>query len=248
MVKMPVDERQLSYTSTRTDIANIVPGNALNILDVGCSNGALGKHLKSLVAGRKVFGIEYDTVFADMASCSLDSVVKADVNTLDWHSVFDDQEFDCLIFADVLEHLANPEQCLSLALQRLVPGGYVIVSLPNVRHISALWSIFFRGTFPRRDRGIFDRTHLRWFTYADAKGLLHERGLRVSSESFALRWRDQGGGHFNRILNRLPFAVQRLALVREFLTYQVCFRAEATTLAAQPFGRTDHLIAKQSRH
>lgn len=244
---MTVDERQASYTSIRSEIANFVPGNACSILDVGCSNGALGLHLKSLLAGRKVFGIEFDTEFAEMASSCLDSVVKADVNTLDWHAVFDNQEFDCIIFADVLEHLVAPERCLSLALQRLAPGGCVIVSLPNVRHVSALWNIFFMGTFPRRDRGIFDRTHLRWFTYADAKGLLLESGLRVSSESFALRWRDQGGGLLNRILNRLPFAVQRLAPIREFFTYQICYRAEKNIPATQSFVPTNHLIAQQSR-
>lgn len=112
----------------------------------------------------------------------LDCVVEADVNTLDWQTVFDDQVFDCLMFADVLEHLVDPWRCLSLALQRLAPGGCVIVSLPNVRHVSVLWGIFFMGTFPRRDRGIFDRTHLRWFTYADAKGLLLESGLVVPEE------------------------------------------------------------------
>jgi len=218
-------------TSIHSEIVNFVPGNAISVLDVGCSNGALGKHLKSLAAGRKVFGIEFDAEFAEIASRSLDGVVKADVNTLDWDTVFDGQKFDCMIFADVLEHLVDPKRCLSLALQRLSPGGCVIVSLPNVRHVSALWSIFFRGTFPLHDRGIFDRTHLRWFTYADAEGLLQESGLRISSESFALRWRDQGGGFFNRLLNKLPFAIQRLAPIREFFAYQICFRAEAESMA-----------------
>lgn len=231
MVGQALDQRQEAYTAIRSEIVNFVPGNATTVLDVGCSNGALGKHLKTLAVGRKVFGIEFDANFVEIASRSLDSVVKADVNTLDWHTVFEGEKFDCMIFADVLEHLVDPKRCLSLAQQRLSPGGCVIVSLPNVRHVSALWNVFFKGTFPRRDRGIFDRTHLRWFTYADAEGLLQESGLQISSQSFALRWRDQGGGFFNRLLNKLPFAIQSLAPVREFFAYQICFRAEAKSIA-----------------
>ncbi len=201
------------------------------ILDIGCSNGTLGQHLKSLVVGRKVLGIEFDPSFADTASRRLDCVIEADLNTMDWDAIYGDEVFDCLIFADILEHLVDPGRCLNLALQRLAPGGCVIVSLPNVRHISALWSIFFIGTFPKRERGIFDRTHLRWYTYRDAKSLLFENGLQISSESFALRWRDQGGGLINRILNRLPLSVQRFPLIRELFSYQVCFRAIRRTVS-----------------
>ena len=131
------------------------------------------------------------------------------------------------IFADVLEHLVEPQRCLMQARKRLMPGGSIVVSLPNVRHISALSSIFLGGRFPRRESGIFDRTHLRWFTIADAHTLLSDCGFRASSSSFALRWGDRGGGRLNRLLNRLPTAAQGWSPVREFLTYQVCLRAEA---------------------
>ena len=101
-----------------------------------------------------------------------------------------------------------------------------MISLPNIRHVSVLQAIFLGGRFPQRDRGIFDRTHLRWFTIADAHSLLGDNGLRVSSMSVVLRWGDRGGGRMNRLLNRLPAAVQRWAPVRELLTYQMCLRAD----------------------
>jgi hypothetical protein len=53
---------------------------------------------------------------------------------------------------------------LRLLRPLLSPSACLIVSLPNIRHISALYSIFFSGSFPRRQRGIFDDTHWRWFT------------------------------------------------------------------------------------
>src|SRR6185436_18361828 len=71
--------------------------------------------------------------------------------------------FDALLFADVLEHLREPADVLARFATLLSPGGYVIASLPNVRHHTVLWNLFRRGYWPHRDRGIHDRTHLRWF-------------------------------------------------------------------------------------
>ena len=53
----------------------------------------------------------------------------------------------------------------------LEPGATVIVSLPNVGHWST-YAHLARGTWPRKPEGIFDATHLRWFTLRDAEQLL----------------------------------------------------------------------------
>jgi hypothetical protein len=66
---------------------------------------------------------------------------------------------------------------------------------------------------------------LRWFTLEDTDGMLAEAGFRREQRILSLRWGDQGGGRMNRLLNRLPPAVQELAPLREFLSYQVTLRA-----------------------
>jgi hypothetical protein len=48
-----------------------------------------------------------------------------------------------------------------------------------VRHWQTFWELGRRGSWPRRDHGLFDRTHLRWFTYWDARSLLEQAGLEV---------------------------------------------------------------------
>ena len=221
----PVLNRDSAYTTPRPDIFELVPAVARDVLDVGCSNGALGRSLKAAAPGRRVSGIEYDADFVRQAAASLDQVTQADLNRFDWDAAFGEQRFDCIIFADVLEHLVDPAACLRQALRHLQPQGCVVLSLPNVRHLSVLMSVFVGGRFPQRDRGIFDRTHLRWFTIADAHALLADAGLRVDTGSQAQRWGDRGGGRMNRLLNRLPAAVQKFGPVREFLTYQVSLRA-----------------------
>ncbi|NMM75347.1 hypothetical protein B2J88_45540 [Rhodococcus sp. SRB_17] len=222
---MHAEDRQASYTSVRADIVELVPHTADHVLDVGCSNGALGNALKDLKPGRTVCGIEFDKDFANDAARYLDAVANEDLNVMDWQVVLPGRSFDCLVFADVLEHLVEPQHCLNASLQRLKPGGTVIVSFPNVRHCSSFFAIFIRGRFPRRDRGIFDATHLRWFTVSDGQALLQGCGLTVTSMSLTLRWGDRGGGLVNKALGRLPKAVQHWGPIREFLGYQICFRA-----------------------
>lgn len=224
-VRRDNEQRDAAYTTARWDLVELVPDTAVQVLDIGCSNGALGAALKRAKPGRRVIGVELDEQFAAGAGNLLDEVVIANVEAIDWACQFPDQFFDCIVFGDVLEHLIRPDSVLDQALRKLTQGGAIVVSLPNVRHASAMSSIFVRGRFPQADRGIFDRTHLRWFTIRDARSLVGGAGLRVEKEVFNLRWGDRGGGLPNRLLQRIPDVVAGWGPVREFLTYQYSFRS-----------------------
>ncbi len=217
--------RQAAYTTTRPDVFLMVPAEAQYILDVGCSNGALGASLRAAALGRRVTGIEYDAELSAEARTRLDCVIQADLNRFDWEVDFSGQYFDCIIFSDVLEHLVDPEGLLEVAQKYLKVGGCFVISLPNIRHVSALLSIFGQGTFPRRDRGIFDRTHLRWFTIQDARRLLSDVGMLVEDASYSLRVRDRGDGLANKLARKLLGPLQAVRPVHEFLAYQFCLRA-----------------------
>jgi len=206
----------------------MVPSAAMSVLDVGCSSGALGASLKNGCPGRTVIGIERDAAFAALARRQLDDVICADLNQIDWSDAMMDRLFDCIIFADVLEHLMDPGRQLREAKRFLRSGGCIVISLPNIRHASALFAIFLKGTFPRRDRGIFDRTHLHWFTINDAKALVAEAGMCVEHVSCALRLGDEGGGIMNRLADKALGPIQGFFPIREFLTYQFCLRAVAS--------------------
>ncbi|MDX2380329.1 MAG: methyltransferase domain-containing protein, partial [Acidimicrobiia bacterium] len=128
------------------------------------------------------------------------------------------------VFADVLEHLRDPHHVLAQAVDRLAPGGTVVVSLPNIRHVSAIWSIVVRGTFPRRSRGLFDETHLRWFTTRDAVGLCAGVGLEVRDVDLNLRLLDAPGGTANDWIAGQAW-LGRVPLLRQFLGYQIVLTA-----------------------
>jgi len=61
----------------------------------------------------------------------------------------------------------NTESFIKFAYQKLSENGLLLISVPNIRNIKALWYIFFKGVFPRENAGLFDKTHLRWFTRND---------------------------------------------------------------------------------
>ncbi len=226
MTPSPIlDAGRVAYTTARPDIVNAVPRSALRILDVGCSNGAVGAALKIAVSGRTVAGIDADDTLLAEAAGRLDRVIKADLNEFSYSATFSPEMFDCMIFSDVLEHLIDPWTHLCEAVRCLCQGGSVIVSLPNIRHLTAIGSIFLKGTFPRRERGIFDRTHLHWFTISDGRKLVEQAHLQVADVDYTLRVRDRGGGLLNKLAIRGFEPVRKFFPIREFMTYQYCIHA-----------------------
>lgn len=198
--------RAPAYENPRPEVQALVPGNARRVLDLGCASGGLGAALKARQAA-EVVGIELDPALARDAAERLDDVVVGDLEQLAG-ALPALGEFDCLIAADVLEHLRDPWQVLTAFGALLAPGGTAVISLPNVRYWDTFRALGVRGVWPRLDEGIFDRTHLRWFTLVDARALLEDAGLHVDHVSpiYRLRpgvWRSERSG---RRLARTPLA------------------------------------------
>jgi hypothetical protein len=78
-----------------------------------------------------------------------------------------------------------------------------------------------QGRFPRRNEGVFDRTHLRWFTLHDARGLVDQSGLEVEAVERRIRYRRVGGAK----QTAAAALIARLPGPRAFLTYQHVIRA-----------------------
>jgi 2-polyprenyl-3-methyl-5-hydroxy-6-metoxy-1,4-benzoquinol methylase len=148
-------------------------GRPLRILDVGTADGYLGAILKE--QGHHLVGVEYDRVLAEKARLHYSFLHRADIETFDfpYH-----HEFDVVIFADVLEHLIDPEKVLRRALPTLRPNGQVIISVPNVANVVVRLALLF-GHFDYTDRGILDRTHLRFFTLASLRRLVDDCAFQI---------------------------------------------------------------------
>ena len=160
-------------------VANLLKGK-INILDIGCNDG----YLRKLYPRGKFTGIEYSATAAKMAKKNgYQSVRVGDLNNYQQFRIT--QKFQALVFADVLEHLIDPEKVLSYFIkQNLSRRGFVIVSLPNVAHLTIRLGLLF-GNFNYTDSGILDRTHFHLYTTQTAHILLQNAGLKIISSHFS---------------------------------------------------------------
>jgi len=152
------------------------------VLDVGCGYATTSQRLRAI--GNRVTGIESSEQAVKVATERLDEVIAADLQDVTAVSeAIGLRRFDCLIFADVLEHLPWPGVVLEEYLRFLAPGGSVLISLPNV----GLWSMrltLMAGRFEYGDTGVLDRTHLRFFTKRSARRLIEETGLVIHRHTY----------------------------------------------------------------
>ncbi|MGH3851995.1 MAG: class I SAM-dependent methyltransferase [Pseudonocardiaceae bacterium] len=166
------------YESARPDVQNLVPLGARQILELGCSSGRLGAALKTRQKAT-ITGVELDELYAKDAASRIDHVICASAEDFVAGAAPHGTSFDCLIAADVLEHLVDPWDVLAKAVTMLAPDATVIISLPNVLYWPEFRRLLTERRWPRDDAGIFDRTHLRWFTRGDAIELVEHAGLSL---------------------------------------------------------------------
>ncbi|HWQ03100.1 MAG TPA: class I SAM-dependent methyltransferase [Candidatus Nitrosotenuis sp.] len=174
----PAAAQQESYFSgERSELLALVPRGRRKVLDCGCGYGRLGAALKAR-DGCRVVGLERDARAAAVARKHLDAVMEQDAE-----APLNERGFDCMLYGDILEHLADPWGVLRAHAAALVPGGYVVLSVPNVRHFSVAWTLYARGRWRYARSGILDRTHLRFFALADARELVEQAGLVIEQVS-----------------------------------------------------------------
>ena len=162
------------YSSHSVIVGWLGEGRGRRLLDVGAADGLLSRLLTE--RGWKVTGLEADPVAAQAAAAHCERIVVAD---LDAGVPALEGEFDAIVCADVLEHLRDPAATLA-ALRRTLPAsGEVVVSVPNVAHLWMRMSLL-AGRFEYAERGILDRTHLRFFTRRTLAALVRGAGLRIA--------------------------------------------------------------------
>jgi 2-polyprenyl-3-methyl-5-hydroxy-6-metoxy-1,4-benzoquinol methylase len=177
--KIREDAEAASYFGApRVEMLDFVPSAAQTVLDVGCAEGAFSRAVKNRT-GAEVWGIEYDPKAAENAKAGIDHVLVGDAN--EQIAKLPDDYFDVIICNDVLEHLVDPYATLRQLRGKLKAGGVVVASIPNIRFLPALNSVVFRRDFPQEDAGIFDRTHLRFFTRRSMVRMFEESGFTMKS-------------------------------------------------------------------
>jgi 2-polyprenyl-3-methyl-5-hydroxy-6-metoxy-1,4-benzoquinol methylase len=155
------------------------PGD--RVFEGGVSSGYFAGVL--VRAGRRVDGHELDPAAAQRARDVCETVVVGDLQTFDPAAL--EPGYRLVLFGDTLEHIADPVPVLRGLRRKLTDDGHLVVSVPNV----ANWAVrlgLLVGRFEYRDRGILDRTHLRFYTRRSLAHMLEDAGFRVDRISGAI--------------------------------------------------------------
>lgn len=191
------------------------PGERRRLLDVGAGTGELSHLLAK--RGFEVTAVERYPLADGVAS------------QIEFHQADLDQglpplrgAYDWILCADVLEHVREPQLLLQRLRELLTPGGLIVASLPNSGH----W--YFRlhvlcGSFPRDEKGLFDRTHLHFFMWKNWVQLFEGAGYRleprhVTAPPLELRFPRSSESLWLKCANALGMAMAKLW--KELFAYQ----------------------------
>ena len=163
------------YSWSRPEVRNLIPEKAQRILDLGCGKGILGKALKR-ERDCHVEGIEINPQACNEAKTNLDKAYQANLDRE--IPIPPHEDFDCIVAADILEHLINPWQLLNVIQKHLKGDGCIVASIPNIAHPSIIANLL-NGRFPYEPAGILDITHLRFFTRSEIFKLFTQANLKI---------------------------------------------------------------------
>lgn len=163
------------YHIVRREIRQLLPKNPARILEVGAASGATLKWLKSLYPHSETTAVELNPALLDELKLNADVAIMGSID----EAFAQLKTYDLILLLDVLEHLPEATKCLQKLTKLLEPGGQVIVSVPNVAHLSVSIPLLLRRRFDYQDAGILDRTHLKFFVENTAIKLFNDADLIV---------------------------------------------------------------------
>jgi ubiquinone/menaquinone biosynthesis C-methylase UbiE len=151
-----------------------------SVLDIGCGNGQ--NSLKAAKIAKKVIGIEISSESLAIAqkTTELKKIrnIKFEIADLEKKLKFNNQNFDKVIFLDVLEHLLNRDMVLKEIKRILKKDGLLFLGVPNSE---TSWKRF------QRSAGInsfSDPDHKIEFSENSIKKLLKKHGFKIIDFSY----------------------------------------------------------------
>ena len=177
-----VDEIDPNSTHGRI-LSKINPGST--VLEMGCATGYMTKYMKEQL-NCAVDIVEIDDDACGIASQYARNSLCCDLSKMFWREKFDQERYDYILFADVLEHLVNPMTVLKSASELLKPEGQIIITIPNICHNDIMIRMFY-DLFTYTDMGLLDCTHIHFWGLRDFVMQCEQIGLHAKECNCILR-------------------------------------------------------------
>lgn len=168
------------HTSIGKIVKQIQPNS--QVLEFGPGNGRMTQYLIN-EKNCEVSIVEFDKELFDYVMQFAKDGVYGNIEDYHWVEQFKGQQYDAIVFADVLEHLTNPEAVLKAVVPFLKPNGQVLITFPNIAHNSVLIDLF-NNKLDWNQYGLLDATHHSFFTEQGFMELFQRVGLHVAIEDF----------------------------------------------------------------
>ncbi|MFD1121512.1 class I SAM-dependent methyltransferase [Methylophilus flavus] len=177
-------EVQKNADNSISYITNMISAGQ-SILEIGAGPGSLTKHLIQ-IPDTDVTAAEIDQDAIEILKNYCNKIHKIDLNLPHWGNSFNQEKYDVVIAADVLEHLASPEKAILEMKNLLKENGSILISLPHIGHNGIIASLF-NQDFAYADSGLLDRTHIKFFCIKNMQDLITSAGLCIVDYKFVQR-------------------------------------------------------------
>ena len=221
-----VEEEAGQRESARRMLAKLDPHvDSGRLLDLGPWVGFYMAEAKA--RGWTATGIEPSTFASEYARDRL----GLDVRTEDLYEVeLPESSFDAVLMGDVLEHLTRTGAALDRVREWLVPGGILVLLLPNAGSRLA-------RVLGRRWWSVIP-THVHYFTPGSTARMLERHGFEVvhvstDPKAFTVRYYlEKGGGYAPRLSRMLVRAAEAIGVADRM--WAPDFRDRMTVIARAP--------------
>ena len=173
------------------------------VLEFGPASGRMTQYLKEELSC-KVYGVEIDEDSAKKAREYAQKICVGNIEDYTWKDKFKGIKFDFIVFADVLEHLYNPENVLNNIKEFLKEDGAVLISVPNIAHSSIIINLM-KNEFNYSKTGLLDNTHIKFYTKKTFDELIKKCSYFKSYETAV--YTNPANTEFENRYNELPTEV-----------------------------------------
>jgi 2-polyprenyl-3-methyl-5-hydroxy-6-metoxy-1,4-benzoquinol methylase len=239
-----MQEKTLNYNYTvdpnsDTAAANVLRfvGKQKKVLEIGAGPGSILRVLQD-INQCNITAIEIHPDYIEELKQFCSSVISADLNNPQWYKIFsEEQKFDVVVAADVLEHLYDPLRCLQNIKNLLNDSGYIVISLPHAGH-AVISGCLWNGDFQYSESGLLDKNHIRFFGIKNIQKLIEDADLKIIDASFVVRSPDQT--ELADLWLSLPHGLKKELLSNPFAcVYQVVLHVVPETYTGSPIKLTE---------
>ena len=161
-------------------LGNIRPGSL--VLECGSSSGYMTKYMKEKLQAEVCIVELNESDFREAMHFASDGYC-GNLEENGWSEYYAGKHFDYILFADVLEHLRDPQEVLCRATELLKDNGTVIASIPNVGHDDIMLNLLY-NRWNYQPLGLLDNTHIRFWAAENLTELFSQADLAVVKRDY----------------------------------------------------------------